>query len=119
MTVFRMRAYTMSQFMTSREGRWIVSWFVPHLAQKTADLTDLLRKNNFKWSPIHEKAFFEVIAELKNNLKLNYIDKTKKLNLYTDANAKGTGAVLFQGERGTPSYAPVLFLSRKFSYRQS
>ena len=96
-----------------------ISWFVPHLAQKTADLTDLLRKNNFKWSPIHEKAFFEVITELKNNLKLNYIDKTKKLNLYTDANAKGTGAVLFQGERGTPSYAPVLFLSRKFSYRQS
>ena len=96
-----------------------ISWFVPHLAQKTADLTDLLRKNNFKWSSTHEKAFFEVIEELKNNLKLNYIDKTKKLSLYTDANAKGTGAVLFQGERGTPSYAPVLFLSRKFSYKQS
>ena len=96
-----------------------ISWFVPHLAQKTADLTDLLRKNNFKWSPLHEKAFFDVITELKSNLKLNYIDKTKKLNLYTDANAKGTGAVLFQGERGTPSYAPVLFLSRKFSFSQS
>ena len=89
--------------------------FVENFAQKAAELRELTHKNaHFKWKPIHQKCFDNLVQSFKKTTLLRYFDTTSKIFIITDAHVTGLGAILAQG-RDLISAKPVAVASRTTS----
>ena len=91
-----------------------MSRFIPNFSQKTADLRELLKKDNkFTWEEKHSTAFENLKTELTSDSVLAYYDPTKPCILVTDACNNSIGGILLQkhhtGER------PVAYVGRSLT----
>ena len=88
--------------------------FIPHLAEKTKPVRDLLcSKNEFPWVLTQQSAYEKSKQEPTSTSVVAYYDPTKKTILSTDASSYGFGAVLLQEENGIKK--PIAFASRSMA----
>lgn len=80
--------------------------FVKHYGLIASPLTDLLRKDGFKWGPDATQAFEELKKAITQPPVLALPDFTKPFLIECNASGKGIGAVLMQAGR------PLAFLSQ-------
>ena len=88
--------------------------FVPHLAEYTASLTDLLKKdvkNPLKYSDKEHADFEEIKKQLSSHPILHLPDISKPFVLRTDSSGVALGAVLLQYTDDVPY--PVAYARRK------
>ena len=99
-----------------------LSQFLPHLATKSAPLTEMCgAQSTWDWTPLHDTAFQQVKDLVRQSPVLKPLDynSPEPIYLITDASTIGTGAWIGQGS--TLSHLiPAAFHSRKFNpYQQS
>lgn len=71
--------------------------FIQGRAEKTENLRNLAKADNFYWGPEEEKEFIYLKEEaLKSISKLGYFNDQDETELYVDASPIGLGAVLIQ-----------------------
>lgn len=85
--------------------------FVQHFGIIAKPLTDMLRADNFIWTPHSEAAFVQLKQALTSAPVLALPDFTKPFTVETDASGLGIGAVLSQNKH------PIAFLSKSLSPR--
>ncbi len=86
--------------------------FIPAYSQRTAVMTNLLKKNiKFKWSEECQQAFEYLKDKLMNPPILQYPDFNKPFTVTTDASMTALSAILSQNIDG--SDLPIAFASRK------
>ena len=91
--------------------------FVPHFAQISACLSDLLKKGaKFVWTPEAESAFLDLKSRLATQPILRPPDFTKPFSLAVDASDVAVGAVLFQEVDGLEH--PICYYSKKLDCHQ-
>ena len=96
--------------MTNHLGK-----FLPHLAEKTRPLRDLLRKSNmWAWGPQQQQAFEQIKAELTTPPGLALYDPNADTLVSADSSSYGMGAVLLQ-RRNEKDWKPVAYASRALS----
>ena len=84
--------------------------FLQGYSQRTAPLTNLLRKNvPYEWTEVCEDSFKQLKADLTSAPVLASPDTTQPFEVIADACGTGIGAVLMQNER------PLAYESRKFN----
>lgn len=89
--------------------------FIPHLAEKTKPIRDLLStKNEFLWGPTQQDAFEKLKAELTSTPVLAHYNPAKKTILSADASSFGLGAVLAQ-EQDNGARKPIAYASRSMT----
>ena len=89
--------------------------FVPHLAEKTSSMRDLLnKKNDFTWGIQQQKAFDDLKSDLSNTPTLAYYDPTRETTISADASSFGLGAVLMQ-KQADGTMKPVAYASRSMT----
>ena len=81
--------------------------FVAHYAALTTPLTDLLRKDNFRWTKAAETTFLQLKQAMTRTPVLHLPDFSKTFVVETDASKEGVGGVLMQEGR------PLAFFSKK------
>ncbi|KAF7836894.1 retrotransposon-related protein [Senna tora] len=84
--------------------------FVRGYGQIARPLTDLTKKNAFKWSPTAEAAFLQLKTTLTIVPVLHMPDFSKQFTVECDASSDGVGAILLQFEN------PVAYFSKGFSF---
>ena len=88
--------------------------FIPHLAEKTKPVRDLLcSKNEFPWVLTQQSAYEKSKQEPTSTSVVAYYDPTKKTILSTDASSYGFGAFSLQEENGIKK--PIAFASRSMA----
>ena len=70
--------------------------FIKHFARRAAPLTDLLKKDAFKWSEEAQLSFEDLKNALCVALVLACPDFTNPFTVETNASGKGLGAILRQ-----------------------
>ena len=88
--------------------------FIPHLAEKTKPLRDLLSKNQFHWGQAQQESFNKLKDELVSIPVLAYYDPQKTTILSADASSFGLGTVLLQ-EQDNKEKKPVAYASRSMT----
>lgn len=74
--------------------------FIPHRADKTWQLRELARADQFYWSEDLDREFEYLTHTAWTKIKtLGYYNQTDKTELYVDASPHGLGAVLVQFDR--------------------
>lgn len=87
-----------------------LSRFSPRLAEATAPLRELCKKQTvFVWESSQQQAFDTIKELITNTPVLAYFDKTKSSVIQSDASRKGLGAVLLQDGK------PVIYASRSIT----
>ena len=81
-------------------------------AHKTAPLTNLLKKNSFRWNGEAKNCFEALKNIMSSMLVLATPDFTKHFVVECDASGFGIGVILMQGH-------PIAFKSRKLNKRES
>ena len=96
--------------MTNHLGK-----FLPHLAEKTHPLRDLLKKTNkWAWEPQQQQAFDSIKKDLTTPPGLALYDPNAETLLSADSSSYGMGAVLLQRQTGI-EWRPVAYASRSLS----
>ena len=85
--------------------------FIKNFALLAAPLTDLLKKEAFKWSKHAKTAFVKLKSMLTNAPMFALPNFAEPFVLETDASSVGIGAVLSQNNH------PISFFSKKISVR--
>ncbi|GJU22598.1 ty3-gypsy retrotransposon protein [Tanacetum coccineum] len=85
--------------------------FIKGYATLAAPLTDLLRKDGFKWGDRESEAFKALKQQLSTTPVLGLPDFEKTFTVETDASGDGIGAVLLQNNK------PICYFSRKLGPR--
>ena len=89
--------------------------FIPHLAEKTKPLRDLLsKKNQFHWGQAQQECFNQLKDELSLTPVLTHYNPQKVTTLSADASSFGLGAVLLQ-EQDNKENKPVAYASRSMT----
>lgn len=83
--------------------------FVRHFGMIAKPLTDMLKSENFIWTPKSEAAFIQLKEAVTTAPVLALPDFTQPFSVETDASGVGIGAVLTQNKH------PVAFLSKTLS----
>ncbi|KAL6483174.1 hypothetical protein MHYP_G00080460 [Metynnis hypsauchen] len=92
-----------------------VAKFVPHFAESTKPLRDLLVKDNdWTWSHMQQAAFDKLKNELTSPMVLAHYRPQFKTKVSADASSFGLGAVLMQREENM-QWRPVAYISRSLS----
>lgn len=86
--------------------------FIKSFGVMERPLTDLLKKDEFKWNEGAEQSFYQLKEALTTALVLALPDLSKEFVVETDASSKGLGAVLMQEGH------PLAFISKSLSVRQ-
>lgn len=101
----------------------LVSWlrrFVPHLAEQSAPLTEMLKKNvPFVWTPERDAAFQDIKAALVEPPILFSPDFDFPFEIHCNASDVSLGAVLLQSSEGHPhiiAYASRLLAGAERNY---
>lgn len=96
--------------MTNHLGK-----FLPHLAEKTRPLRDLLRKSSmWSWGSQQQQAFDSIKQDLTTPPGLALYDPNAETLVSADASSYGMGAVLLQ-RRDDTDWKPVAYASRSLS----
>ncbi|KAI3356713.1 hypothetical protein L3Q82_003311 [Scortum barcoo] len=96
--------------MTNHLGK-----FLPHLAEKTRPLRDLLRKSNmWTWGSQQQQAFDSIKQELTTPPGLALYDPNAETLVSADSSSYGMGAVLLQ-RRDNAEWKPVAYASRSLT----
>ena len=89
--------------------------FVPHLAENTKPIRDLLStKNEFFWGPTLQDAVEKLKKELTSTPVLAHYDPARKTILSEDASSYGLGVALLQ-EQENVARKPVAYASRSMT----
>lgn len=92
-----------------------VAKFLPHFADSTKPLRDLLGKGNeWTWSHMQQTAFDKLKNELASPTVLAQYRPQAKTKVSADASSFGLGAVLMQREENM-QWRPVAYISRSLS----
>ncbi|XP_062855259.1 uncharacterized protein K02A2.6-like [Trichomycterus rosablanca] len=89
--------------------------FIPHLAEKTRPLRDLLKKSNmWAWGSQQHEAFEKIKRELTTPPGLALYDPNAETLVSADASSYGLGAVLLQ-KQSDQQWKPVAYASRSLT----
>jgi hypothetical protein len=89
--------------------------FIPNLSSELSNLTALTTKDTpYIWSPIINDTFLHIKELIWSSARLNHLNDTGDITLYTDASGTGIGAVLVQKSMTDNIDYPILFISHKF-----
>lgn len=87
-----------------------LSPFIPKMADETAALRSLLKKDaEFVWTASHDRAFQRIKEIVCKEVTLSYFDPNKPTTIQVDASLKGLGAALVQDDK------PIAFASKSLS----
>jgi hypothetical protein len=74
--------------------------FIPNFSSISKPLTELLKKDVFRWTSKHQEAFESLKFHLVNQPVLQYPNFTRPFALTTDASKNAIGCILSQGKVG-------------------
>lgn len=84
--------------------------FIPNLAEHTAPLRELLRKNvSFMWLDVHSSAVDKIKSLIMNTPMLKSFDPSLDIVIQTDASQNGLGCCLMQNNQ------PISYASRRLT----
>lgn len=89
--------------------------FVSNFTTIACPLTNLLKKNSFKWSLEAEEAFKLLKSALSSTPTLALLDFSQHFDIETDASGSGIGAVLLQNSQPIAFFSQALPTNSKYT----